>query len=487
MRGLIFTSITLTLALAATSALAIGPDTLWTRHLGTSAADYGYCVQQTADGGFIVAGMSTRNGNPDVYLLKTDANGDSLWDRTYGGPEEDYAYGIDVCSDDGFIITGYTGTWITGAAEVYVIRTDANGDSIWTRAYGSPGSDRGNSVIETDVGGFLVVGTEYVGGAGYQIYMLKLDGDGDVAWSQMHKAYANTFGYEVQEETVGGQYYVVAGSCQWKVGFYEAFLVRTDQLGDTLWTHSYGGAGGDYGTSVDLTSDGGYIVAGYTSTFTGTWDGYVIKADALGDSVWQRALGGALEEYMYAVRETPDGSYIVVGQTQGGVHGAIDIYAVKLDAFGDTLWTGMYGTIRNEYGYDVRNTSDGGLVMVGYGRDPVYTSYDVYLVRIGPGASVEPGDRNPELRLVRGAPNPFSSSVKISYILNSPGRVDADIFDIMGRRVSCLLEGAAQGTGCQSVTWDGTDSGGAQMPPGIYFCRIKAGGGSAVGKVVLVD
>jgi len=488
MRGLISILTILTVVLTATSVLAIGPDTLWTRHLGTSAADYGYCVQQTSDGGFIVAGMSTRDGNPDVYLLKTDANGDSLWDRTYGGTEEDYAYGIDVCSDGGFIVTGYTGNWITGDAQVYVIRTDANGDSIWTRAYGSPGSDRGNSVIETDVGGFLVVGTEYVGGVGYQIYMIKIDDDGDVAWSQLHKAYANTLGYEVQEMTFGGQYYAVAASCQWKVGGYEAFLVKTDELGDTLWTSSYGTVTGyEYAESFDLTSDGGYILAGHATGFSGTWDGYVVKADALGDSVWQRALGGALEEYMYAVRETPDGNYVVVGQTQGGVHGHVDIYVVKLDAFGDTLWTGMYGTAQIDYGYDLRITSDGGLIIVGYGRDPVYHSYDVYLVRTGPDASVDPREPGSDLRVVKASPNPFSTSVRISYILSAPARVSADVFDIRGRRVSGLLGGASQGAGCRSLTWDGTDSNGTRMPPGIYFLRLRAGSTSAVEKIVLVE
>ena len=139
----------------------------------------------------------------------------------------------------------------------------------------------------------------------------------------------------------------------------------------------------------------------------------------------------------------------------GGVHGHVDIYVVKLDAFGDTLWTGMYGTGLNEYGYDLRNTSDGGLIIVGYGRDPVYTSYDVYLVRIGPDASVdplEPGARTPR---GEGSPNPFSSSVRISYILDSPARVSADVFDIRGRRVSGLLGGASQGTGCCSLRGTG--------------------------------
>ena len=186
-------------------------DTLWTRTYGGSDFDKGYSVQQTQDGGFIIVGFteSYGAGGEDVYLIKTDENGDTLWTRTYGGSSDDMGNSVQETTDGGFIIAGYTYSYGAGGSGVYLIRTDSLGDTLWTRTYGGSDDDYGYSVQQCQDGGFIIAGKTESYGAGY----------------------------------------------------YDVYLIRTDSMGDTLWTKTYGGSDDDEGYSVQQCQDGGFIIA----------------------------------------------------------------------------------------------------------------------------------------------------------------------------------------------------------------------------------
>jgi hypothetical protein len=138
--------------------------------------------------------------------------------------------------------------------------------------------------------------------------------------------------------------------------------------GDTLWTKCYGGLGSDKGAEVQLTSDGGYIITGRTGSFgAGARDAYLIKTDANGDTLWTKTYGGLDWDYAYSVKQTTDGGFIVVGGSKSFSSGGdYDVYLIKTDANGDTLWTRTYGGTDIEYGSSVQLTSDGGYVIIGH-------------------------------------------------------------------------------------------------------------------------
>jgi hypothetical protein len=255
------------------------------RTYGGSGDDIGSSVQQTTDGDYIVAGStySFGTGSSDVYLIKTDPSGDTLWTRTYGGSDIDYGYSVLQTTDGDYIVAGETQSFGAGPGDVYLIKTDPSGDTLWTRTYGGNGHDWGQSVQQTTDGGYIVSGQ------------------------------TNSFG----------------------PGQADVYLIKTDAVGDTLWTRTYGGSGRDYGSSVQQTTDGGYIVAGGTYSFgTGGKDVYLIKTDPSGDTLWTRTYGGSGDDIGSSVQQTTDGGYIVAGRTDSFGAGGYDVYLIKTDPDG---------------------------------------------------------------------------------------------------------------------------------------------------------
>ena len=251
------------------------PDTLWTRTYGGTAADYGRSIQQCLDGGYVVAGW-TRSfgaGCEDVYIMKTNASGDTMWTKTYGGGLYDYGHSIKQTTDGGYVIVGETYSFAPGGyCDVYLIRTNINGDSLWARTYGGALWDVGSSVQQTHDGGYVIAGytaTSFVAG-GTDVYFLKIDSNGDTVWTKNYGGDQTDLAHCVQQCYDDG--YIIAGAtASFGAGGLDVYLIRTDYNGDTLWTRTYGGAIEDYAYSVQQTSDSGYILAGWTESYVRDW------------------------------------------------------------------------------------------------------------------------------------------------------------------------------------------------------------------------
>jgi hypothetical protein len=254
----------------------------WERNYGGAGDDWGRSVQQTQDGGYIVAGSTSSFGNGwQVYLVKTDATGDTLWTRNYGGVSYDWGYSVQQTSDGGYIVAGYTYSF-GNTDQVYLIKTNATGDTLWTRTYGEINADGGYSVQQTTDGGYIVSGGTFNFGNDWQVYLVKTNTSGDTLWTRNYGGASRDEGYSVQQTSDGG--YIIAG---WTNSFgngEQVYLIKTNASGDTLWTKTHGGAGDDRGYSVQQSSDGGYIVAGYTLSFGNGWQVYLVKTDANGNS-----------------------------------------------------------------------------------------------------------------------------------------------------------------------------------------------------------
>ncbi len=352
---------------------------------GGTGDDWGNSVQQTTDGGFIIAGYTTSfgAGSDDVYLIKTDVNGDTVWTKTFGGPGNNTGTSVQQTTDGGYIVLGRTNNFPGTINDIYLIKTDVNGDSLWTKSLGGNNVEYGNCVQQTTDGGYIISGwTTSFGAALYDVYVIKTDGNGNTMWSKTFGGYTPDMGNAVQQTSDGG--YIVAGytrSFSGQVGF-DIYLIKTDADGDSLWTKTYGGTGVEWCFSVQQTTDGGYIIAGETQSFgAGDWDVYLLRTDVDGNSLWAKTFGGANDDYGYFAQQTTDGGYIITGYTNSFGAGNNDVYLIRTDANGDSLWSKTYGGLNDDRGYTVQQAIDGGYIITGSTRSFGAGTNDVYLIK----------------------------------------------------------------------------------------------------------
>jgi hypothetical protein len=414
MKNLLFLTAVLALLFAA-SVNALEPgDTLWTRTYGGSMDDQPYSVQQTTDGGYIIAGYTGSFPSYDVYLVKTDPDGDTLWTQTYGGSNYDKAFSVQQTTDGGYIVAGETWSFGIGR-DVYLLKTDADGDTLWSRTYGGNGWDGAYSTQQTTDGGYIISGFfELPVGGDWAIYLVKTAANGDSLWTRTYGQSEMNEGYCVRQTTDGG--YMVAGyTGDW--GEEDLYLVKTDTHGDTLWTRTYGGRESDWAESVRQTTDGGYIVAGSTNSFgAGDYDFYLLKTDSSGDTLWTRTYGGSDLDVGFSVQQTTDGGYIVAGGTFSFGAGQIDCYLLKTDPNGGTLWTHTYGGSRDEQAYSVRQTADGGYIVAARTNSFGAGAFDVWLLKVAgeaqlPDVSIEMTPDNPPVVVPQGGSFGYTGTV----------------------------------------------------------------------------
>ena len=322
------------------------PDTLWTRIYGGDDGEEGSSVQQTADGGFIIAGTTHSFGadSDDVYLIQTDSNGDTLWTRTYGGYYKDWGNSVKQTNDSGFIITGMTQNIDSVYGDVFLIRTDSNGDTLWTKTYGGEDSDQGHSVQQTSDGGFIIVGnTWHLGTDAYNVYLVRTNLSGDTLWTRSYGGNDDDFGYSVQQTTDSG-FIIVGSTSSFGAGGRDVYLIKINSKGDSLWTKTYGDTENDQGYSVMQTIDGGFIITGSTSSFSARITNvYLIKTDSNGDTLWTKIYRSNYMGEGCSVQQLSDGGFIIAGVSESFGLGSYGVYIIRTNSEGDTIWTNTYG------------------------------------------------------------------------------------------------------------------------------------------------
>jgi uncharacterized delta-60 repeat protein len=362
----------------------------WEKVFGTAGDDHGYSVAVTDDGGYVVVGCTEPygNSNTDVYLIRTNSFGDTLWTETYDAGESEAGYSVAVTSDGGFVIAGYTQSIGSAEADVYLIRTNAVGDTLWTRTYGGSGNDFGRGVRVTSDGGYLIIGTTTSYGAGgVDVYLIRTNNDGDTVWTRTFGGDQSDYGESLALAGDGG--YVVAGHTNsYGAGDIDVYVIKTDGAGDTVWTRTYGGGSWDYGHAIAATSDSGFVIVGRTESFGNGPDVYVVKIDAAGDTLWTRTYGGTSIDRGYAVATTNDGGCCVAGFTMSTPTGFADAYIIKINASGTTVWTRTVGGDLGETAQSVAPTGDGGCIVAGYTDSFGAGLSDVYLVKLDAGGNL---------------------------------------------------------------------------------------------------
>jgi hypothetical protein len=368
---------------------ATGPSPSFRKAIGGPASEEDSSLIQTSDGGYAIAGKteSSGAGQADVYVVKLDAHGNLQWTKTIGGENEDWGRSLIQTSDGGYAIAGYTKSFGAGEDDVYVVKLDAKGNLQWTKTIGGKKRDRGSSLVQTSDGGYAIAGfTDSFGAGETDVYVVKLDAKGNLQWTKTIGGPKRDYGLSLIQTSDGG--YAIAGyTTSFGAGYADVYVIKLDAHGNLQWTKTIGGPAGDVGNSLIQTSDGGYAIAGYTKSFgAGGEDVYVVKLDANGNLQWTKTIGGENEDWGYSLIQTSDGGYAIAGATQSFGAGLLDVYVVKLDANGNLQWTKTIGGPKREWGSSLTQTSDGGYAIAGryfligdYGE--VYAGY-VYVVKL---------------------------------------------------------------------------------------------------------
>ena len=324
---------------------------LWNKTYGGTADDIAYSLVEAADGGFVLAGMtkSFGSGDADFWLVKTDSSGNMEWNKTYGGNNFDLAVTVVRTADNGYALAGRSSSFGNGTYEAWLVKVDSVGEMEWNRTYGGTGNDWANCVVQTSDGGYAVFGNTFSYGAGSSdFWLIKTDSEGTAQWNRTYGG----FDYEdagvdcsIIQVSDGG--YVMAGQTYtYSVSMGDFWMVKTDASGNMQWNYSYGASGNDMAMSVVHTSDGGYALSGYMHTSAGDGAFRLVRTDANGIMLWDKAYGGTNDDAGFTLIQTADGGYAMAGWTTSYGSGGLDTFLVKTDAGGIQQGT----TIGFEYG-----------------------------------------------------------------------------------------------------------------------------------------
>jgi hypothetical protein len=359
----------------------------WNKTYGGSNIDVGYSVKKTFDGGYIISGYTRSFGNTsgrNIWLIKTDGLGNEIWNKTFGGNDDEEGESVCQTTDGGYIITGYTKSFGAGMKDVILIKTNEYGNQEWMKIFGGANDEEGYSVQQTSDGGYIVAGaTSSFATGGRDVWLIKTNASGSVQWTRSLGGLQSDGAFSVQQTTDGG--YILTGwTFSYGTGYLGSiWLVKTDEFGYEQWNKVFGGDDADRGYAVQQTSDGGYIITGYTGSFgAGLYDLILIKTDPSGNQIWMKTFGGTGRDYGNDVKQMTDEGYIVVGYTLSYGSGGDDLWVIKTDTSGNELYNTTFGGTSSDVAYAVQKTTDGGYIVVGHTLSYGAGVHDVWLIKI---------------------------------------------------------------------------------------------------------
>ncbi|RMG60740.1 MAG: T9SS C-terminal target domain-containing protein [Calditrichaeota bacterium] len=468
------------------------PDSLWMKTFRGPYEDYAYSVKQTSDGGFVLAGKRQRTlgGPTDVWYIKTTGVGDTVWTRIVGGGNSDRVTTIIQTADGGYALTGL---WGIGAGKPLLIKTDPAGTIDWLEYYAEQEFYPTEALDFTAFqqgGGYVLVGRQGTNNNNEDAFLLHVDGVGDTVWSKIYGGPYNDRLNSVIETADGGIAAAGFKGYAFLTSNPDVWLLRLDSNGDTLWTRTYGtAADAEVAKCIRQTADGGFIITGYKGLFgeNDLSDLYLIRTDANGDTLWTRVYADPVKRQKgYAVRETSDGGFVICGY----IDFPGNVLVMKVDQNGTLLWQRIFSSPYEARAYDIEITSDNGFILAGvWSRSTTSTSMDMFLMRMEPdqvvGIHDQPGGVPGSMRLIGNYPNPFNPETHLAFSLVQAAFVKLEVYDLAGKKIKTLVNGR-RAAGHYTVVWNGTNQAGQSVGSGVYFYRLSSGIESQTRKMLLL-
>jgi len=521
------------------------PSIKWEKSYGGTNDEEVYSFQQTTDGGYIVAGLSNSTdgdvtGNHqsiygptyDYWIVKLDSVGGLQWEKSLGGSGVDVAYSIQQTKEGGYIVAGASNSTdgdVTGyhpgvnsigvTSDYWIVKLDSAGGITWEKSLGGIGDDFAYSIQQTTDGGYIVAGystsadgdvTGHHGDTTTSDYwIVKLHPTGDIQWEKSLGGSNYDQAQSIQQTKDGG--YIIAGLSNSANGDVtgnhggvnnDDWVVKLDSIGTLQWEKSLGGTGDDRGYSIQQTTDKGYIVAGFSNSTDGdvtgnhgNYDYWIVKLDSTGAMQWEKSLGGSNDDEAYSIRQTTDGGYIVAGESLSidgditGNHGYYDYWIVKLSSDGGIQWEKALGGSNSDGAEFANLTNDGGCIVAGSsnssdgevtGNHPgtVGPTSDYWIVKLGITTDVNTSQSllPTDFALLQNFPNPFSIATTIDFTLPEGENITSlKVYNQLGREVADLTDhihpiGHIRPMGNGTVEFDASN-----LSAGMYFYRLTAG------------
>jgi putative intracellular protease/amidase len=360
---------------------------LWAKTYGGYGADGGRAICKTPDNGYLIAGYTFSHGSSDadILVIKTDVNGKMLWSKAFGGSGTEYANGCQVVND-GYLIVGYTTSYGAGSRDIYLIKLDPKGNEMWSRSYGGSSWDVGTAVCETEDGEYIICGFTHSFGKGEEdVYLIKTDTNGNELWSKTYGGDRYELANSIYKTSDGG-FVIGATTGTFGGGNSDFYIIKTDKKGKEIWSKSFGnkgrrGYGYDWCSSLNIEKNGDYILSGHTDC-NDVQDIYVLKIDKAGNKIWSNSFGNKpFYDYGNSVRETADGGFILCGTTKS-IDGNNDMYLIKLDGKGNVVWEKTFGGPGSDWGGSVYVTKENDYIILGYTNSYGKGASDVFLAKV---------------------------------------------------------------------------------------------------------
>lgn len=503
------------------------PSIEWQNTIGGSTYDYLFSLKLTNDNGFILAGPSSSdisgdktentNGYDDYWIVKTDSNGSIQWQNTIGGNEDDILHSIDLVNDGGYILGGYsfsdsTGdkteySWSLFASDYWIVKTDSAGNVKWENTIGGTGTDYLYSISQTTDNGFILGGWSDSGISGdktensngnYDYWIVKTDSSGNIIWQNTIGGIAREYLKTIEHTTDGG--YILGGvsvsgisgdKTEGNIGLEDYWIVKIDSIGNIQWQNTIGGNNEEELYSIGQTADGGYIIAGAsrsgisgdkTESSNGNFDYWIVKTDSLGVIEWQQTIGGSDFDYLYSVKQTSDGGYILGGSSFSNIsgdktensNGVFDFWVIKIDAIGNIIWQQTIGGNEYDMLLSIDQLNDGSYILGGYSKSTIsgdktencLGDEDFWIVKLASDAT---GilENNTSTYSVKLFPNPSNGNIRLDFDKTENKKFNCEIINVLGEKV---------------YEANLTISGNSEMeinlsflPKGIYIVKISDG------------
>lgn len=457
----------------------------YSRTVGGTSSDFGYDILQNIAGHYVLYGStkSFGHGDYDTYLAELNS-GKSAVKRSWvvGDTLKEEGQAIVETKDTtGYVGVGYTNSYGAGNTDVYVIKYNYNGTVAWTKVYGGEQMDKGYDIQRTKDGGYIITGeTKSYGAGGSDVYLLKLDASGNLSWAREYGTAGDDVGYSVKQTSDQG--FIITGytelgdTAPYKRNIY---LIRTDQFGYKIWSYAYGGTNDDEGHCVNILSDYSYTVCGYTKSYgAGLEDAYLIKVSTNGTPLWGYTYGSDSIDRCLCSIVNSDTSITFTGYTYGFGNGKADVYVVKTDLYGYSGCHQDTGLVRYTI-YDYLDSDalastggkldTGGIVEVPMTlTDTICNSCDTLY---GRSSGFLQGNQNLDFSIY---PVPAHAGVYVNLYTSANGTLYLRLFDLAGTQI------------LSKATWGQS----AYLPfnnlaAGMYFLEMQVGNQIARSKILV--
>ncbi len=477
----------LTIFLMAGNLFAQAPDFLWGKLYGDKPAwdgyDQLYGATPTSDGGFALNGMSSTWGDTvkaDQWVVKINSDGDTLWTGNFGAFDRtDYGRDIIETYDSGLVICGHG--QIATTSEDYRIRlfkTDSVGNQLWEKDFVGANGFNTEQIIETSDSGFAIVGWT----DDKDIFLFRADSLGDSVWTQTYGGASHDIGYGVCQTADDG--FMIVGSTEsYGSGSYDFYIIRTNSVGDTVWTQTLGTSGPEEGRAIAKTHDGHYMIAGYIVNTNS--DIYLIKMQDNTVIDWQKTVGQADgTDVAYGITATADNGFLLAGNRYSVANGENDMYMLKIDANGDSLWSYTHeDDFTHDQGQIAHQADNGEIYLFGtkaVSSSGAYRDYWALKFDAPMDSRIDFSEIQPHsFQLAQNRPNPFNPNTEIEFSLPKTTDWNLTIYNIIGQKVESFTGNNSAGS--VIINWDASD-----YASGIYFYRLETGEFTNTKKMVLL-